>query len=365
MMLLTQYLFSRLQSQFVMFVAHRKRLLSAAAAGLIASLALPTNPLYGGEINIYSARQPFLIKPVLADFTKLTGIVTNIVYTSRNLVKRLALEGDRSAADLLLTSDVAPLYQMASLGLTQSVDSLILQRNIPARYRDPLGMWFGLTSRARVIYAAKDRVDPKQLTHYEGLMDKKWQGRICSRSAKHNYMLSLISSIILARGEQFTEQWLRGVKANLARKPQGNDRAQVKAISEGVCDVALVNSYYFGKMITNKRKPQQITWANSVNLIFPNQQGRGSHMNISGIALTKNAPNKDNAVALMEYLSSDRAQFIYAQQNHEFPVRADTEHSDLLKQYMPKFKADEINLAAIAQKHVLALELIHKVDFDN
>ena len=365
MMLLTQYIFSRLRLQLTKLVPAGNGISSTGVAALLALLTLPINVLNASEINIYSARQPFLIKAILEDFSEQTGIVTNIVYTSSNLVKRLKLEGDRSAADLVLTSDVAPLYQMASLGLTQSVDSRVLRRNIPARYRDPQGMWFGLTSRARVIYAAKNRVDPKQLTHYEGLMDKKWQGRICSRSAKHNYMLSLISSIILARGEQFTEQWLRGVKANLARKPQGNDRAQVKAISEGVCDIALVNSYYFGKMITNKRKPEQITWAKSVNLIFPNQQGRGSHMNISGIALSKNAPNKENAIALMEYLSSDRAQFIYAQQNHEFPVRADTEHSDLLKQYMPKFKADEINLAAIAQQHGRALALIQRVDFDN
>jgi len=365
MMLFTQFIFSRLRSQLAKPVFARRGFSIAATAGLIGLLILPVNALNAAEINIYSARQPFLIKAILEDFSEQTGIVTNIVYTSSNLVKRLELEGARSAADLVLTSDVAPLYQMASLGLTQSVDSQILQRNIPARYRDPQGLWFGLTSRARVIYAAKNRVDPNQLTHYEGLMDKEWQGRICSRSAKHNYMLSLISSIILARGEQFAEQWLLGVKANLARKPQGNDRAQVKAISEGVCDIALVNSYYFGKMITNKRKPEQITWAKSVNLIFPNQLGRGSHMNISGIALTKNAPNKDNAIALMEYLSSDRAQFLYAQQNHEFPVRAKTEHSDLLKQYMPKFKPDQMNLAAIAQQHGKALKLIQKVNFDN
>ncbi|EPJ47800.1 MAG: Fe3+ ABC transporter [Osedax symbiont Rs1] len=298
------------------------------------------------------------------DFTRQTGIVTNIVYERSSLVKRLIIEGSASAADLVLTSDVAPLYQLAKMGLIEKVDSEILASNIPVQFRDPQNLWFGLTSRARIIYASKERVDPLEISQYENLMAAKWRGRICCRSAKHNYMLSLISSMILARGEQFTEQWLRGIKQNLARKPQGNDRAQVKAISEGVCDIALVNSYYFGKMLTNQRKPEQIKWAQNVHLIFPNQDNRGSHMNISGIALTKNAPNKANAVSLMEYLSSERAQFIYAQQNHEFPVNNTTPYSPLLNKYIPKFKQDKVALVQIAAQHQQALALIEKVRFD-
>ncbi|NQZ30773.1 MAG: extracellular solute-binding protein [Oceanospirillaceae bacterium] len=323
------------------------------------------NSLAAAEVNIYSARQPFLIAPILNDFTERTGIVINIVYTSSNLVDRLKLEGDRSAVDLILTSDVAPLYQLASLDLTQQVDSAVLQQNIPAPFRDPQNHWYGLTSRARIIYASKTRVADHEIENYEQLMDEKWHGRICSRSAKHNYMLSLIGSMILAKGEQFTEQWLLAVKGNLARKPQGNDRAQVKAISEGVCDLALVNSYYFGKMMTNKRKPEQIVWAKSVKLIFPNQHNRGSHMNISGIALSKNAPNKAHAIQLMEYLSGDNAQYTYAQDNHEFPVRKGTLHSELLQQYMPKFKQDNVSLAAIAEQRGRVLALIKRVDFDH
>ncbi|MEH6445437.1 MAG: extracellular solute-binding protein [Oceanospirillaceae bacterium] len=339
------------------------RLLSCFKWHLLIAVSIQSTYLAAAEVNVYSARQPFLIKSILEDFTEQTGIVVNIVYSNKNIVKHLLKEGDRSAADLVLTSDVAPLYEMAQLGLTQKVQKKIINENIPAQYRDPQGLWFGITSRARIIYAAKDRVDVSEIQNYEDLMAKKWRGRICTRSAKHNYMLSLISSIILARGAEFTEKWLIAIKANLARKPQGNDRAQVKAISEGVCDVALVNSYYFAKMITNKRKPEQVRWAESVNLIFPNQTNRGSHMNISGIALTKNSPHKESAIKLMEYLSSSRAQYIYAQQNHEFPVKEDIEPSNLLKKYMPKFKQDNAALADIAKNHKKAIEIIERVNF--
>jgi len=328
------------------------------------SLAAVTAAVSAAEVNIYSARQPFLIAPILKEFTQQTGIVTNIIYTRNGLVKRLETEGNRTAADVILSSDVSPLHQLAKLRLTQSVDSEILKHNIPKHYRDPNNQWFGLTSRARIIYAAKDRVDPAQPIDYEDLTSKMWKNRICSRSANHNYMRSLIASIMIAKGEVFAEQWLRGLKENLARKPQGNDRAQVKAISEGVCDIALVNSYYFGKMLNNKRKNEQIQWANSVNLIFPNQDGRGSHMNISGIALSKNAPNKESAIRLMEYLSGDSAQYLYAQNNYEFPVRKATPHSKLLLEHMPSFKQDEVSLAAIAEQSERVTALLKRVKFD-
>ena len=328
------------------------------------SLAAVTTAASAAEVNIYSARQPFLIAPILKEFTQQTGIVTNIIYTRNGLVKRLEIEGNRSAADVILSSDVSPLHQLAKLGLTQSVDSDILKRNIPKHYRDPNNQWFGLTSRARIIYAAKERVDPTQPIDYEDLTSAMWKNRICSRSANHNYMRSLIASIMIAKGETFTEQWLLGVKQNLARKPQGNDRAQVKAISEGVCDIALVNSYYFGKMLNNKRKSEQIKWAKSINLIFPNQSGRGSHMNISGIALSKNAPNRASAIRLMEYLSGDSAQYQYAQKNYEFPVRKATPHSKLLLEHMPNFKQDEVSLAAIAEQSERVTALLKRVKFD-
>jgi len=328
------------------------------------SLAAITTATSAAEVNIYSARQPFLIAPILQEFTQQTGIVTNIIYTRNGLVKRLQIEGNQSAADVVLSSDVSPLHQLAKLKLTQGVDSDILRRNIPQHYRDPNNQWFGLTSRARIIYAAKERVDPSLPIDYEDLTSAKWKNRICSRSANHNYMRSLIASMMIAKGETFTEQWLLGVKQNLARKPQGNDRAQVKAISEGVCDIALVNSYYFGKMLNNKRKSEQIQWAKSINLIFPNQSGRGSHMNISGIALSKNAPNRASAIRLMEYLSGDSAQYLYAQNNYEFPVRKATPHSKLLLEHMPNFKQDEVSLAVIAEQSDRVTALLKRVKFD-
>ena len=222
-----------------------KRILTSSFAAkltITASIIANTAFVSSAEVNIYSARQPFLISKILNDFTNSTGIVTNIVYAKQDIAQRLKLEGTFSAADIVLTSDIAPLYELAQLGLTQPVSSVLLKNNIPAEYRDPQQQWFGLTARARIIFASKARVESGEIIDYEQLVDKKWKGRICTRSGKHNYMLSLISSMIVASGEAATEQWLQGLKNNLARKPQGNDRAQVKAISEGVCDIALVNS---------------------------------------------------------------------------------------------------------------------------
>ncbi len=323
-------------------------------------------PAYAAqEVNIYSARQAFLIKPMLDAFSQETGIKTNVIFAKQGLIERIANEGRNTHADLFLTPDIGPLYDMVNKGLTQAVDSPILGGNIPTQFRDPNGHWFGLTTRSRIIYLAKDRVQQGDILRYEDLVDPKWEGKICTRSGKHSYNLSLIGSMIAIHGSAKTEQWLRGVKKNLARKPQGNDRAQVKAIKEGVCDIALGNSYYFGNMITNAEKPEQIEWAKSVNLLFPNQSDRGAHMNISGIALTKHAKNKDNAIKLMEFLSGPLAQYMYAQENFEFPVRPGTPKSSLIQQYMGDFKADELSLATIAANRSQASKLVDKVGFDN
>ncbi len=317
------------------------------------------------EVNIYSYRQAFLIKPMLEAFTQETGIRANVIFAKKGLIERIENEGQNTNADLFLTPDIGPLYDIVNMGLTQAVDSEVLEQNIPDQYRDPNDHWFGLTSRSRIIYTSKERVTDGEISRYEDLADPKWRGKICTRSGKHTYNLSLIGSMIAVHGEAETEQWLQGFKANLARKPQGNDRAQVKAVKEGVCDIALGNSYYFGKMITNAEKPEQISWAKSVNLLFPNQQDRGAHMNISGVVLTKHAKNKDNAIKLMEFLSGPMAQYMYAQENFEFPVRPGTPKSSLLDQYMGEFKADDTSLAAIAANRTAASKLVDKVGFDN
>jgi iron(III) transport system substrate-binding protein len=338
-----------------------KKFFSAVLSGLILSSAA----VAADEVNIYSYRQAFLIEPLLDAFTAETGIKTNVVFAKKGLLERIEHEGQNSPADVLLTSDIGPLFDALEKGLLQPVSSDLLNTNIPAHYRDPANHWFGLTSRSRIIYTSKERVKEGEITRYEDLADPKWAGRICTRSGKHTYNLSLIGSMIAHHGEAETQQWLEGVKANLARKPQGNDRSQVKAIKEGVCDIALGNSYYFGKMITNDKQPEQIEWANAVNLLFPNQQDRGAHMNISGAAVTKYAPHADAAIKLLEFLSSTKAQEIYADVNFEFPVKEGSKRSELLNTYMGQFKEDEINLQSVAELRATAAKMVDRVGFDN
>ncbi len=317
------------------------------------------------EVNIYSFRQEFLIQPLLEAFTRETGIKANVVFSKKGLLERIEHEGQNSPADVLLTSDIGPLHDALEKGLVQPVESDVLNSNIPAKYRDPENRWFGLTARSRIIYASKERVADGEIKTYEDLADPKWAGRICTRSGKHTYNLSLFGSMIAHHGEEQALQWIEGLKANLARKPQGNDRAQVKAVKEGVCDIALGNTYYFGKMITNEKEPEQKEWANAVNLIFPNQDDRGAHMNISGAAVAKYAPNKDAAVKLIEFLSGEEAQRIYAEANFEFPVRPNTARSELINQYMGQFKEDEINLQRVASLRAAAAKLADQANFDN
>ncbi len=337
----------------------RKLILSAAALVIgLTSIAVFAE----GEVNVYSYRQEFLMEPLYKAFTDETGIKVNTVYLKKGMIERLEQEGDNSPGDLVLTVDIGRLTDAVNAGVTQPVQSGVLNQNIPENYRDPDGQWFGLTGRARMVVASKDRVDPADITSYEDLADPKFAGKICTRSGKHAYMVALTASVIAHAGAEAAEQWLAGVKNNLARKPQGNDRAQVKAIKEGECDIAIINSYYMGKML-NDEKGEQQAWADSVNVIFPNQADRGTHMNISGIAMTKSAPNKENALKLMEFLSSDEAQKIYAEVNYEYPVNSNVEQSDLVKSW-GEFKADDLSLAEIASHRSDASKLADRVGYD-
>jgi iron(III) transport system substrate-binding protein len=339
----------------------RKALLSIAVLGATFSSV----SAQAEEVNVYSYRQEFLIKPLLEAFTAETGIKVNVVFAKSGLLERIEHEGQNTPADLLLTADIGPLHDAVERDLVAPIKSDIIERNVPAHYREENGKWVGLTSRARIIYASKERVEPGAISSYEDLADPKWKGRICTRSGKHIYNLSLIGSMIAHHGEAETEQWLEAVKANLARKPQGNDRAQVKAIKEGVCDLALGNSYYYGKMVTNDKEPEQKEWAASANLIFPNQDGRGTHMNISGAALTKYAPHPEAAIKLVEFLTQKEAQEMYAKVNFEFPVRPNTAWSDLLEEHMGDFKGDDINLGQVARYRDEAAKMVDRVGFDN
>lgn len=317
-------------------------------------------PALAEEVNIYSHRQPELIQPLLDAFTAETGITVNVAFVDKGMAERLVAEGDRSPADLVLTVDIARLMEVVNAGVTQPVDSAVLDANIPAEFRDPADQWFGLTARARIVYASKERVAAGDVTTYEDLADPKWKGRICVRSGTNDYNVALTAAVLAHHDAAFTKTWLEGVKANLARKPEGGDRDQVKAIWSGQCDIAVGNTYYMGQMLAD---PEQAEWANSVSIVFPTFENGGTHMNISGVAMTKSAPNKDAALKLMEWLSSDEAQHIYAETNHEFPVKPGVERSDLVKSW-GEFTPDSLGLADVAKLRPEALKLIEEVNFD-
>jgi iron(III) transport system substrate-binding protein len=338
------------------------RILTKAAMAALAATAMFAGTAQADEVNIYSYRQPFLIEPILQAFTKKTGIETNIIFAKKGLEARIKAEGEFSPADLLLTTDVGRLEGAKEEGITQPVNSETLNANIPAQYRDRDGQWFGLTTRARVVYASNERVAQDTIT-YEELADPKWKGKICTRSGQHVYTIGLIASIIAHKGEQEAKAWLEGVKANLARKPTGNDRAQVKAVYAGECDLALGNTYYMGAMQTNDKEPEQKEWAKSVRILFPNAQGRGAHVNISGMLLAKHAPNREAAIKLMEYLAAPDAQKLYAELNFEYPVLEGVEPSERVKSW-GALKADTISLNDVATARKKASELVDIVDFD-
>ena len=312
------------------------------------------------EVNVYSYRQPELIAPLTDAFTEETGIAVNVAYLNKGMVERLVAEGSRSPADVILTVDISRLAAAVEAGVTQPVASAKMAENVPADFRDPAGHWFGLTTRARVVYASKDRVADGEITTYEDLADPKWKGRICTRSGTHAYMTALTAAVIYHAGEEGAKSWLEGVKSNLARKPQGNDRAQVKAIWAGECDISLGNTYYMGAMLSDA---EQTEWANSVRLEFPEFADGGTHVNVSGVAMTAAAPNPDEALAFMEFLTSPRAQEIYAEANHEYPIAPFSEPSALVASW-GAFTADPVNLMDIAALRRDALRLTEEVDYD-
>ncbi|MDN3378833.1 MULTISPECIES: Fe(3+) ABC transporter substrate-binding protein [unclassified Pseudoalteromonas] len=311
-------------------------------------------------VNIYSFRQSFLIQPILDDFTKQTGIKTNVVFAKKGLIERVKREGKHSPADLVLTSNFSDLVQLDELDLTQTISSDTVNNNVPAKFRDDEGQWIALTKRVRNVYSSKERIGVLTHLSYEELADPKYKGKLCTRSGKHPYNLGLVASMIAHHGEAKTKQWLEGVKANLARKPQGNDRAQVKAVKEGLCDLALGNSYYFGKMIQD---PAQKPWADAVNINFPNQDNRGSHINVSGVVITKYAKNPENALKLIEFMTDNKAQNMYASVNMEYPVKPGVELSSLVESW-GSFKEDSLPLDEISKYRPLALKLIDEVKFD-
>ena len=312
------------------------------------------------DVNIYTTRQPDLIQPVMDAFTAKTGVAVNLAFVKDGLVERLKAEGARSPADLVMTVDIANLQKIADADVIQPVENDVLTAAVPANLRSPDNLWFGLTKRARIVYASRDRVADGEVTTYEDLSSDKWEGRICTRSGLHNYNLALTSAVIAHVGVESATAWAEGVKSNLARKPEGNDRAQVKAIWAGECDISLGNTYYMGKMLADE---EQTAWADSVRIIFPTFEDSGTHVNVSGVAMTKSAPNRDEALQLMEYLVSPAAQAIYAELNSEYPVLEGASPSDLVASW-GEFTADDVPLTELAANRAAALRLMEVVDFD-
>lgn len=336
---------------------------SAATALVAATYAFCAGSqpaLAQGVVNVYSYREPALIAPLIEAFTAQTKIKVNLVYAADGLAERMEAEAANSPADVLLTVDIVRLADAKSKGITQPIASGVLNAAIPASYRDPEGHWFALTQRARVVYASKERVAQNVIT-YEELAEPKWNGKICTRSGQHTYNVGLLASMIAHHGAEKAEAWIRGVKANLGRKPAGGDREQVRDVKAGLCDIAIGNTYYMAAMQTGNAEQQ--SWAVAVKILFPNAEGRGTHVNVSGALLGKNAPNKANGIKLIEFLASDDGQRIYAGWVNEYPLKAGIAISERVKSW-GALKADPLPLAKVAEYRRKASELMDKVGFD-
>ncbi len=311
------------------------------------------------EVNIYSARQENLIKPILDIYSQETGTTINLVTGGADeLIQRLSLEGDNSPADLLLTVDVGRLHRAKDAGVLQPVSSSLLESEIPAQYRDSEGYWYAMSLRSRVIVYDKERVDPSQISSYADLADPMWRNSVCVRSSSNIYNQSLVASMVGHNGVAQTEEWVKGLVANFARSPQGGDRDQISAIEAGQCKLALVNTYYLGGLLTSTNADERET-GEAVAVLWPDQEGNGAHINISGAAVTKASKNKEAAVALMEYLVSDEAQAWYAETNNEYPVRTDVPVSDVLESW-GEFKADDIALDQLGIHNAEAVRLMDR-----
>ena len=313
------------------------------------------------EINIYSHRQPFLINPFLELFTQETGIKTNVVYSKKGLAQRLKAEGENSPADVILTVDIGRLYVYDDLDLLAPIDSKKLKNNIPNYLRSPDNTWFGLSKRARVIVVHNEKIAEGEITRIEDLANPKWKGKICSRPGSHVYNRGIMASVLAALGEEEAEKWAKAMVANFAKRPQGNDRAQVKAIYEGECEIALINNYYFGKLKFSE-DPEQRKWAESVRLVFPNQAegDRGAHVNISGGGIAKFSKNKEEAQKLLEFLTSEKAQKLYGEINFEYPANLKIEPGDELKSW-GSFREDTLPIIKIAELAPDAQKIIDRV----
>lgn len=338
-------------------------LLSTIRAALLAGLATASvSSAMAQEVNLYTTREPGLIKPLLDAFTTSTGVKVNAVFVEKGLPERVATEGQRSPADVLMTVDFGNLIDLVDKGVTQPVSSPVLEKAIPANLRDAKGEWFTLSMRARVLYVDKD-LDIASF-NYEDLADAKWKGKVCIRSGQHPYNTALFAAYDAHYGAEATKKWLEGVKANLARKAGGGDREVARDILGGICDIGIANSYYVGLMRSGKGGPEQEKWAEAIKVVLPTFKNGGTQVNISGAAVAKHAPNKAEAVKLLEYLVSPEAQKLYAEANYEYPVAAGSQVDPIIAA-LGTLKVDSLTLTEMAAKRKEASKLAEEVGFDN
>ena len=341
-----------------------KQITTVAVAAIISGMIIAAAPAANSaEVNIYSYRQEALIKPQLEAFRKATGISYNLITgKAGGLLQRLKNEGMNGPADILFTADAGRLYRALQMGLLEPIKSKILETHIPARFRDPEGRWFGLGVRARAIFYHVDRVRPSELSSYEDLADAKWKGRILIRSSSNIYNQSLLASLIQHHGARKAEAWARAMVANLARRPQGGDRDQLRAVAAGEGDIAIANNYYYARLLTAKRsRDRKVT--DKVRVFWPNQAGpdaRGVHVNISGAAVTKSTKNKANAIRLLEFLVGEEAQKIYASVGYEYPVRKGVAR-DTVVAGMGMFKMDNLSLDSLGRHNAEAVRIFDRV----
>ncbi|WP_375459350.1 extracellular solute-binding protein [uncultured Enterovirga sp.] len=338
-----------------------RALLSVLLGGLL--VLTVAAPAAAAEVNLYTTREPGLIRPLLDAFTTATGVKVNTVFIDKGLPERVAAEGARSPADVLMTVDIGNMVELVDKGTTQALRSEILAAAIPENLRDPDGQWFGLSVRARVVYADPALADLSAIT-YEDLASPRWKGKICLRSGQHPYNTALVAAHLAKHGEAKTEEWLRGVKANLARRPSGGDREVARDIKAGLCQIGLGNSYYVGLMRSGRGGPDQKSWGESIKVLLPTFAGGGTHVNVSGAAVAKHAPNRVEAVRLLEYLVSNEAQALYAGGAFEYPVKAGAEPDPIIAG-LGRLGIDPLPLGTIARNRKLASTLVERVGFDD
>jgi iron(III) transport system substrate-binding protein len=337
----------------------RSGLCAVVLMGIIA--LIPAASLAQQQVNLYTTREPGLIQPLLDAFTKSSGIKVNSIFVRDGLAERVIAEGTRSPADVLMTVDIGDLLNLVDKNVTQPVQSAVLNAAVPANLRGKNGDWYTLSMRARVLYVDKG-LDLKTF-NYEQLDDPQWRGKVCIRAGQHPYNTALAAAYLVRHGEAATEAWLRGVKANLGRAATGGDRDVARDIMGGICDIGIANSYYVGLMRGGAGGPEQLKWGAAIKVILPTFEGGGTHVNVSGAAVAKNAPNKDAAVKLLEYLVSDAAQKMYAEVNFEYPVKQGATIHPIIAALGP-LKVDSLNLADIARARATASKLVDKVGFD-